>query len=101
MAALAVGHAHVYRCVRAGPGRRKKTGVAAGALPYDGDASVEARWRPGHKTATMACVAIGDDHARQRLIGNMRRRPRIGRWERATVAGRTLVGDDDLGVIEP
>lgn len=100
MAALAIRHAHMDR--RAGPAARRgiKSGVTTGALTNNRHTAMEPCWRPSRKSTAMAGIAVGDHHASQGLVRNVVGQAATRRWESAAVAGRTLVGDDDLGVIE-
>ena len=101
MAALAIRHAHMNRRGRPAARRRIKAGVTTGALTNNRHTAMEPCWRPKRKSTAMAGIAVGDHHASQGLIRNVIERARVRRRESAAVAGRTLVGDDDLGVIEP
>ena len=88
---------------RVGPAARRRieTGVTTGALTNNRDTAMEPCWRPGRKSTPVAGIAVGDYDASQGLVGNVIEWAGVRRWESAAVAGRTLVGDDDLGVIEP
>ena len=88
---------------RVGPAARRRieTGVTTGALTNNRDTAMKPCWRPGRKSTAMAGIAISDYDASQGLVGNVIEWAGVRRWESAAVAGRTLVGDDDLGVIEP
>ena len=101
MAGFTVGNPDVNRRIWPSSRRRKKTRVTSRALPHDRHAAVKACWRPRSKAAAMAGVAVSDDHARQRLIRNMRRGARVS-WRIGTaVTGQALVVDDNLSVVEP
>ena len=101
MAALAIRHAHMNRRGGLAARRRIKSRVTTGALTNNRHTAMEPCWRPKRKSTAMAGIAVGDHHASQGLIRNVIERARVRRRESAAVAGRTLVGDDDLGVIEP
>ena len=101
MAALAICHARMDRRVGPAARRRIETGVTTGALTNNRDTAMKPCWRPGRKSTAMAGIAISDYDASQGLVGNVIEWAGVRRWESAAVAGRTLVGDDDLGVIEP
>ena len=101
MAALAIRHAYMNRCVGPAARGRIKAGVTTSALTNNRDTAMEPCWRPSRKSTPVAGIAVGDHHPSQGLVGNVVERASVRGWESAAVAGRTLVGDDDLGVIEP
>ena len=74
--------------------------MAGMTLVADRNRSVEPRGGPSRKSALVAGIAVGHRDATQQLIRDMADRPAIGGWKRATVAGRALVGRDDLAVVE-
>ena len=86
-------------------------GLAAGALTHEAavmadlalagnaDIDVETSARPGG-IRFVTSIAIGNRHAGQRLIGDMRSRPSISGRIGATVAIGALGSDSHLGVVE-
>ena len=87
-------------------GRRRLAGssvqtarMAGRALRGQRDIGVESARVPAGVTTLVATVAIGNGHARQAGVGDVISRLAISRRERATVAGRTLIGYRSLAVV--
>jgi hypothetical protein len=76
-----------------------RTHVASRALARHGHIGVKCTRVPTGITSAVAGIAVIDDHAGQRGIGNVIRRPTVGRWKRTRVASGALARYRHLAMV--